>query len=299
MDKMDPQVKVALAAEAESRRQSTAPCDAQQVAENIKKWLGGRPVRNCITLGSSLGGFGRDLPGMLEARYIDLGLPPCGVDGHAGILRYVESGGGTLIRDGRLHPYEEYDMEKVMRGLRAVALVGARNHILTTAVGGIQKNLKVGEFVLVSDHLNLIGLNPLRGPNDDKLGPRFPAMNDAYSLELRTLAQNAAIAAFDGKGLKEGVIATLLGPNYETPSEIRMLERLGADYVGMSTAPEVITLRHLGAKVLTIACVTNLAAGLDSEPPSHEEVKKVGAEKAEKFRKLLLGILDRLADPHP
>ena len=190
---------------------------------------------------------------------------------------------------GRVHLYEGYKPQEVAFGVRTLAKLGAQAIIFTNAAGGINTAYGAGGLILISDHLNLQGANPLAGPNDDRLGPRFPDMSDAYSVRLRERAK--AIGAGLGTPLQEGVYAALLGPNYETPAEIRMLRTLGADLVGMSTVPEVLAARHMGLECLAISCVTNMAAGILPQKISHEEVLETGARVRGTLVKLLKGII--------
>jgi purine-nucleoside phosphorylase len=177
-------------------------------------------------------------------------------------------------------------------GVRTLARWGVPKVLLTNAAGGIARDLRPGSLLLIEDHLNLTGQSPLRGPNDDSLGPRFPDMTDAYCPRLRGLAK--AVAADLAIPLTEGVYAGLLGPTYETPAEIRMLRALGASAVGMSTVLETIALRHMGVRVLGLSCITNLAAGLGSEKLSHDEVAREAGRAKESFENLILGVCRRL-----
>lgn len=264
------------------------------VAEAIRKHLNGKQVHVAITLGSGLGGFGADLPDAIEMPYKDLGLPRCGAQGHAGIARFVTIGQvGTLVFDGRAHRYEGHDFETIVTAVRAAALVGAMTQIITCASGGVNAMIHPGSLALISDHLNLMGGSPLVGSNLDEIGTRFPDMTEAYSEELRIIADR--IGRKLGINLLEGVYAALLGPSYETPAEVRMLRTLGVDMVGMSTVPEVIALRHMGVSVLGISCVANPAAGVVVDRPlSHKEVQAECARTAPLFRQLLTGIIEEM-----
>ena len=263
------------------------------VAEAIRTRLGTREVQVAITLGSGLGGFGGDLPGAIEMPYEELGLPRCGAQGHAGIARFVTIGRiGVLIYDGRAHRYEGHDFETVVMAVRAAMQVGADTQIITCASGGVNAMIPPGSLALISDHLNLMGGSPLVGGNVDKMGTRFPDMTEAYSEQLRFMADK--VARRIGIELLEGVYAALLGPSYETPAEVRMLRVLDADMVGMSTVPEVIALRHMGASVLGISCVANPAAGVTGRPLSHKEVQQECAKTAPIFRQLLTGIIEEM-----
>jgi purine-nucleoside phosphorylase len=189
---------------------------------------------------------------------------------------------------GRVHHYEGHPLFRVAFPARVLIRAGCRTLIITNAAGGLDPAMKPGEIVIIRDHLNLMGGSPLAGENDDSVGPRFPDMTRAYDPALRQLA--AAAGADLGLELREGVYAGLFGPAYETPAEVRMLRALGADLAGMSTVPEVIAAAHMGAKVLGLSCVTNLAAGITGEPLSHDEV----TETARRVRDVFQGLLDRI-----
>jgi purine-nucleoside phosphorylase len=194
---------------------------------------------------------------------------------------------------GRVHLYEGHAPEGVVFGVRLMIALGARIVILTNAAGGIREDLEPGELMLIEDHLNLTGHNSLAGENDDTLGPRFLAMNEAYDRGLRELTQR--VAQRHGSALAYGVYAGLLGPSYETPAEIRMLRTLGADAVGMSTVLETIAARHMGARCLGISCITNRAAGLAPSAPTHAEVQATAETARARFTALVMGVLDELA----
>lgn len=222
------------------------------------------------------------------------GFPLPTVAGHAGEFWAGEIHGKTvLLQRGRTHYYEGYSLDEVTFSARLFALIGVKTLIVTNASGAINPDLAAGDLVLISDHINMLGANPLRGMNLERLGPRFPDMSVAYSPSLRALAKEAA--AKEGIELKEGVYLATLGPSYETPAEIRAFRTLGADLVGMSTVPEVIVAAHAGLEVLGISCATNLAAGVSPEARlSHQEVIETTRRKGEEMRQLLLAIIDRL-----
>ena len=202
-------------------------------------------------------------------------FPRPSVAGHGGhLVAGTLSGAGVLILQGRFHYYEGHDLDAVTFPVRVLQRLGVRTLILTAATGGITPDLRPGDLVCLADHLNLIGLNPLRGPNDDRLGTRFPDMTEVYSARLRALALEEAERL--GVAPTLGVYACLPGPSYETPAEIRMLRTLGADVVGMSTVPEAIVARHAGMDVLAFALVTNAAAGVTGAPITHDEVLAAG-----------------------
>jgi purine-nucleoside phosphorylase len=203
------------------------------------------------------------------------------------------NGKQILLQRGRTHFYEGYSLEEVVFATRLFALLGIKTLIVTNAAGAINRDYSAGDLVLISDHINMLGENPLRGKNLDKLGPRFPDMSAAYSPRLRLLAKEAAEE--EEIALREGVYLAALGPSYETPAEIRAFRTLGADLVGMSTVPEVIVAAHAGMEVLGISCATNLAAGVDPEASlSHKEVIETTRRVGEKMRRLLIAIIDRL-----
>jgi purine-nucleoside phosphorylase len=193
---------------------------------------------------------------------------------------------------GRAHQYEGYSSREAAFPVRVLGRLGIKSLVLTNAAGGINSAYAQGALVVLSDHINLQGSNPLNGPNDDRFGPRFPGMSEAYCRSYRHLALDAAREL--GIDLQEGVYAALSGPSYETPAEIRYLRTIGADLVGMSTVPEVIVARHMGINVLAISCVTNMAAGLSDGEINHEEVLETGARVRETFLALLTAILPRI-----
>ena len=222
------------------------------------------------------------------------GFPLPTVAGHAGEFWAGKiEGKEVLIQRGRIHFYEGYPMEDVVFSTRLFGLLGIRTLIVTNASGAINPELKAGDLVLITDHINMLGENPLRGPNLDQLGPRFPDMSAAYSNRLREIAISAARA--EGIELKQGVYIATLGPSYETPAEIRAFRTLGADLVGMSTVPEVIAANHARMEVLGISCATNLAAGVNPDATlSHEEVIETTRRKGEEMRRLIYAIVSRL-----
>lgn len=268
------------------------------VAMNVRGWFNtkvGRYVNPtiAITLGSGLGSYGENIPGMKEVEYSHIGLTACGVPGHAGKLRLVQIGQrDVLLFSGRFHLYEGHDPQTVCLIARVAARLGVKVHIITCASGGINPEFKPGELVLISDHINLTGRNPLTGQNDQQFGTRFPDMSNVYDPKLRALAKE--VGARPDKNLREGVYAMMSGPSYETPAEIRMLRAIGADMVGMSTALEAVDSVHKGMRVLGISCVTNLAAGIAEQPLSHEEVERTAATAKDNLGKLLTGTIEHL-----
>lgn len=272
---------------------------ARAAAQRIAAFAGPQPPKVALVLGSGLGSYAELLRNGRSIGYEEIGFPVSRVVGHAGRLFVGQaptdgrSGVEVFCMQGRVHAYEGHELETVVLPVRALILSGVTTVILTNAAGGLGEGLVPGDLVLVRDHLNLLGGSPLRGENDDQLGPRFPDMTTVYDKGLRALAERAAQAR--GMRLPSGVYAGCLGPQYETPAEIRMLRTLGADLVGMSTVPEAIAARHLGARVLAISCVTNLAAGTTGEPLSHDEVTETAARVRQKFITLLDDILAGIA----
>jgi purine-nucleoside phosphorylase len=265
----------------------------ESVAALQRKQLGVPEV--ALVLGSGLGGA---IDALSQAQVIDYAevphMPRPAVEGHAGRFVAGQLGGRSVVAmQGRVHLYEGQTAAQVVWGVRTMLLLGARTLIVSNAAGGIGRDLQPGDLMLIDDHLNLTGDNPLRGPNEPALGPRFPDMSTAYDPNLRGLAQR--VAAGFGMRLPHGVYAGLLGPNYETPAEIRMLRTLGADAVGMSTVLEVIAAQHMGARVLGISCITNLAAGLSDHALNHAEVEATAHASRARFAQLLEGVLRGLS----
>jgi purine-nucleoside phosphorylase len=248
-----------------------------------------------VVLGSGLGGFASRLTDRLEIPYETIPhWPVSTAEGHAGRLILGRLGElPVAVMAGRAHLYEGYRPDQVVFGVRVLGRLGARALVLTNAAGGINPAFQRGLLVLISDHINLQGANPLVGPNEESLGPRFPDMTEAYSIRLRQIARETAAEL--GIPVAEGVYAAMLGPSYETPAEIRFLRIIGADLVGMSTVPEVIAARHMGLSVLAISCVTNMAAGLAPGPLSHREVLETGEMVRDRLSRLLEALLPRIA----
>jgi purine-nucleoside phosphorylase len=242
-----------------------------------------------IILGSGLGDFATALSDATVIPYSELpSFPLSGVPGHAGRLVLGKINGESIVAmQGRVHYYEGYSPQDVAFPARVLCALGIKALVVTNAAGGINTGFQVGDLMAITDHLNLAGYNPLVGPNDSKLGPRFPDMSHAYDPAL--LAMLEKCAAETKVELRKGVYVCLSGPSYETPAEIRMLRTLGADAVGMSTVPEVIAAAHMGVKVAGISCITNLAAGLSKQPLSHTEV----AETANRVRDIFTRLLER------
>lgn len=247
-----------------------------------------------VVLGSGLGAFADSLCNRVEIPYTDIpGWPGSTAVGHAGKLVFGNID-GTLIAamSGRAHLYEGYTPAQVTYGVRVLGKLGAHSMVFTNAAGGINLALERGGLVLISDHINLQGCNPLVGPNDESVGPRFPDMSDAYCRRYRDLAKRVAQELCIPIG--EGVYAAMLGPSYETPAEIRFLRTIGADIVGMSTVLEVIAANHMGMKVLGISCVTNMAAGILQQRINHDEVLETGAMVRDTLMQFLKVLLPRL-----
>jgi purine-nucleoside phosphorylase len=244
-----------------------------------------------LVLGSGLGGFAEELE---DRQVLDLpGLPRSTAPGHKGELVVGRCGKTlVLVQNGRVHLYEGYTPQQVTAGIQAMKSMGVHSVILTNAAGGIRPEFARGALVLISDHINLQGVNPLTGPNDDSLGPRFPDMTEAYSTRYREIAREAGREL--GIHLAEGVYAGLLGPSYETPAEIRYLRAIGADLVGMSTVAEAIVANHRGMRCLGISTVTNPAAGVTGEKLVHDEVLEVGRSVRSQLTALLKAIIPRL-----
>lgn len=247
-----------------------------------------------VVLGSGLSEYARGLPDAIELPYEGIpGIPVPQVTGHAGSLFSVPVGDrAVLVFAGRVHAYEGHSMDDVVFGVRTAVAAGAKRVLLTNAAGGVNPAYDPGDLVMIADHLNLAGHNPLTGHNDDRLGPRFPDMTNVYSDSLR----HALAECFVDQGLPphEGVYAWFAGPTYETPAEVRMASRLGADLLGMSTVPEAIAVRHMGSDVAGISLITNLAAGITDAPLSHAEVTATAERARSKFARILDAFLPEL-----
>src|SRR6201997_4855608 len=248
-----------------------------------------------LVLGSGLGAFADSLTDATRVPYADIpAFPQSTAIGHAGRMVVGKAGDvAVAAMQGRVHLYEGYSAQEVTFPIRVFGRMGVRAVILTNAAGGINRSYSQGALVLIRDHINLQGTNPLVGPNQDRFGVRFPDMTHAYSRSYREMAREEAGKL--GIALHEGVYAGLLGPSYETPAEIEYLRRIGADLVGMSTVAEVIAARHMGLNVLAISCVTNMAAGILDQPLSHAEVMETGERVKTTFEALLRAVLPRVA----
>ena len=248
-----------------------------------------------VVLGSGLGGVADKLEGARTVPYASLpGFPETTVAGHPGRLVGGKLGGrSALLLCGRVHAYEGYPANEVGFGVRVVAALGARTLLVTNAAGGVDPAFAPGEIVAISDQINLTSLSPLSGPNDERLGPRFVDMTDAYDPALRAVAARVAPGAI-GRPLREAIYAGMPGPAYETPAEVRLLRTLGAGLVGMSTVHEVITARHAGVAVLGLSLVANPAAGVGPGKLRHEDVTRAAAAGAEALGRLIAAVVAAL-----
>lgn len=266
----------------------------QEAAAAIRRTTGVEAHDAVFVLGSGLGSFVDTFPDVVRVPYSDLpGFPQPRAVGHQGTAASVELGDRRiLIYAGRAHAYEGHDLSTVILPVRAAIAAGAGTVILTNACGGMAPGLDPGSLTVLKDHINLAGRNPLVGPNDERIGPRFPDLTEAYDPGLRELA--ATVAADQGFDMTESVYAWWLGPSFETPAEIRMIRQLGADVVGMSTVPEVIAARHMGARVAAFSLVTNHAAGMSGEPLSSEEVMETAAAVRPRIERFFRAFLPRI-----
>ncbi len=278
---------------------------AYDLASEAAQFIAGRTTlrpRIAVVLGSGLGGFASQLENPTSIPYAEIPhFPQSTVVGHNGQL--VIGTMGTLhgvavtVMQGRVHGYEGYSSQEITFPIRVLARMGIGTVILTNAAGGIRSSFEQGQLVLISDHINFSGSNPVSGPNDERLGQRFFDMTEAYSRRLRRLSQDAAKEV--GFTLEEGVYVGLPGPSFETPAEIRAFRTLGADLVGMSTVQETIAARHMGLEVLGISCVTNMAAGIQAEPLSHEEVMETGRRVEARLAQLLTRVIPTITNSNP
>jgi purine-nucleoside phosphorylase len=266
---------------------------AEEAAAAIRERISVKP-RVAIVLGSGLGSFAERIEQPVSIAYSAIPhFPRPTVEGHSGRL-VVGTVAGTpvAVMQGRVHAYEGYTPEEVTFPTRVLGRLGVATLVVTNAAGGVRLDLQQGQLVLISGHINLTGSNPVTGPNDERLGPRFFDMTDCYAKRLRTLAHTAT--ARHGISLPEGVYLSVPGPSYETPAEIRAFRGWGADLVGMSTVHEVIVARHMGIEVLGISCVTNMAAGILDRPINHLEVVETGARAQQRLTTLLVELLPGL-----
>jgi purine-nucleoside phosphorylase len=274
-----------------------AKSDLYSRAENAARTIRARTTadaRVAIVLGSGLGGFADEFQDAVSIPYKEIpGFVSSTAQGHVGslVIGKVEQV-PVLAMQGRVHFYEGYSLEEVTFPIRTFKLLGIETLILTNAAGGIDVQLSQGALMVISDHLNLMGVNPLRGINDERFGPRFPDMSEVYSRELQELVVEEAREL--DVTVRRGIYAGLAGPSYETPAEIHMLRAFGADAVGMSTVPEAIVARHMGMNVLGISCITNMAAGISEHPINHEEVMETGQLVRTTFTRLLRRLVSKL-----
>ena len=286
----------AITPQIESDEYSRAEAAAQFVRQKLatKPHLG--VPKLAIVLGSGLGDFANDLTDSVSIAYSEIPhFPQSTAIGHAGKLVVGKLGELTIAAmQGRVHQYEGYNVKQAAFPIRVFARLGLQAVILTNAAGGINASYGQGALVLMTDHINLQGANPLTGANDERFGLRFPDLTEAYDKQYRQLALDEANRL--NIKLHEGVYAALAGPSYETPAEIRYLRVIGADLVGMSTVPEVIVARHMGIRVLAISCVTNMAAGLSGEIINHQEVLETGQRVRSTFLSLLTAVMPRIAE---
>jgi purine-nucleoside phosphorylase len=269
---------------------------AEHAARTLRARCGiaAQEVRIALVLGSGLGAFAEDLSDAVSLPYEEIpGFARSTVEGHAGrLVCGTIEGVRVAAMQGRFHFYEGYTFEEVTFPVRVLSLLGVQRLVLTNAAGGLNNAFTEGALIVISDHLNLMGANPLRGTNDARFGPRFPDMTHVYDPEYQETAVREARCM--GLELRRGIYAALTGPSYETPAEIRMLRLLGADAVGMSTVPEAIVARHMGMRVLGLSCITNMAAGVLDRPIDHAEVMETGARVRQTFAELLRRVIPKL-----
>jgi len=265
---------------------------AAEAAEFIRERSGVEP-KVAVVLGSGLGAFADDIQNAVSIPYADIPhFVRSTVEGHAGRLVLGKIGDTPVaVQQGRFHYYEGYSMEQVIFPMRVFSQLGIGAVILTNAAGSLKSEMPPGQLMLITDHINFMGVNPLRGPNDERFGPRFPDLSSVYDSGFQTLIAKEAEAIASkhkiGDIIHRGIYCALSGPTYETPAEIRLFRLLGADAVGMSTVPEAIVASHSGMRVAGISCITNYAAGMTEEPIDHSEVMETGERVGEIFRELL------------
>ena len=275
-----------------------SPTTLYERAEEAARLIRSRAVADvsvAVVLGSGLGAFAEDLTDAVAIPYDEIpGFARATVEGHAGRLVIGKAGEVAIAAmQGRFHFYEGYSLEEVTFPTRVLKLLGVQTLVLTNAAGALNIEFTPGSLMVISDQLNLLGDNPLRGENDPRFGPRFPDLSSVYAPELQALVINEANQM--GLDVRRGVYAALSGPSYETPAEIHMIRNLGADAVGMSTVPEAIVARHMNMRVVGISCITNLAAGVSDAPVDHTQVMATGESVRVQFSELLRRIIPRLA----
>lgn len=282
-------------------RLDNGPEAARRVGQTARRLIDAAGERRsmpdvAVILGSGLGGFERRVQDPIVCPYADVGLPAPSVAGHAGdlVMGFLR-GRSIAVLAGRAHYYEGHDLESTVLATRAMAVLGVRFLLVSNAAGGLRPGFQPGDLMLLTDHVNMMGANPLRGPNLDALGPRFPDMTAAYDPDLRERFLSAS--RWLDLELHQGVYLAVSGPTYETPAEIRAFATLGADAVGMSTVPEVIAARHAGVRVAAVSCITNMAAGLSGGLLSHDEVKEVGTSAGRRLSDLFEQAIADLPGP--
>jgi purine-nucleoside phosphorylase len=266
---------------------------AQRAAEQIRARIGATPSV-AVILGSGLGGFAEELNNSVAMPYKEIqGFSQATVEGHAGRLVIGQAGQVPVAAmQGRFHFYEGYSLDDVTFPVRVLKLLGVQTLILTNAAGSLNTEFTPGSLMVISDHINLMGANPLIGPNDARFGPRFPDMTATYDPDLQNLVIAEAVTM--ELDMRRGVYAALSGPSYETPAEIHMVRTLGADAVGMSTVPEAIVARHMEMRLIGISCITNLAAGVSNRPVDHDQVIATGERVRDQFTELLRRVIAKL-----
>lgn len=265
----------------------------QNCYESVRKRISFEPVV-ALVLGSGLGKFAEEIEVVDKISYSEIeGFPTSTVPGHAGqfVFGYIEKV-PVVCMQGRVHYYEGYPITDVVLPVRLMALLGAKYLFLTNASGGINRDFKAGDFMLLTDHISVFAPNPLIGPNIDEIGTRFPDMSSVYD----PILQNIILSVADDFGIQmqKGVYAQLTGPSFESPAEIRMLSKLGVDAVGMSTVVEAIAANHMGLRICAISCVCNLAAGISPNPLTHDEVQEAAAKAAPLFKQILRESITRM-----
>lgn len=254
-----------------------------------------RIPRTALVLGSGLGILAEEVQEAVSIPYSEIPhFPVSTAPGHAGVCTAgTLEGQEVIVMGGRFHYYEGYDMDTIAFPIRVMKSLGVNTLLLTNAAGGVNEQFAPGDLMIITDHLNMTGQNPLRGPNDEQLGPRFPDLSTLYCPELRAMLE--AAAKENSIGYQKGVYAWMSGPSFETPAEIRMLRTMGADAVGMSTVPEAITARHCGIRVAGVSCISNMAAGVLDQPITQEEVFEVAELVRERFSLLIRQTLSKMA----
>jgi purine-nucleoside phosphorylase len=269
-----------------------AHISARHIRERVE-----RDIDVAVVLGSGLGAFAETLEDKVVIPYEEIpDFERSTVEGHSGRLvvgNLPATANNVAVMQGRFHYYEGYSLEEVTLPIRAFGAMGLKKIVLTNAAGAVNPEFKRGDFMLISDHINLMMISPLRGKHDKRLGERFPDMTEVYSREYRRIAKEAA--AEIGLHLREGVYLALQGPNYETPAEIRMMRALGADAVGMSTVPEAIVAKQMGMTALGVSLITNPAAGIEDGPINHAEVMEIGQRVSKEFSELLTRVIARIS----